>query len=224
MIWERVYEIPKISYDQRNLVVYGDHNPADLQEMFTVLTPDEIAYANRIRSSSIQKKTWISCHVTLRIMLANLLGLNPADVQIKKNKFGRPFLANSTLFFSLSHTNSSYLLGFSSIGKIGVDIEKLSGEEDLDELIEYAFSKEEVDFCKNGNSHDRFLETWTLKEAFLKATGVGLADELKTVNVAGKNNNHLDLLKFQRNTFGCPGGETGSIIFRGTDPVWYSWF
>ncbi|MCX6222744.1 MAG: 4'-phosphopantetheinyl transferase superfamily protein [Bacteroidia bacterium] len=223
MIWQRAFEIPKISLDQRTLVIYGDHKPADLQEMFSVLTPDEIACANRIRSP-FQRKTWISCHVTLRIMLANVIGLNPADVEISKNRFGRPFLANSTLFFSLSHTNSSYLLGFSSTGKIGVDIEELSGEEDLDELIEYAFSKEEVDFCKNGNLHDHFLETWTLKESFLKATGVGLVDELKTVNVAGKINNHLALLKFQQNTFSCPGGETGSIVFRGTDPVWYIWF
>jgi len=223
MIWERAFEIPEISLDQRTLVVYGDHKPADLQVMFTVLTPDEIACANRIRSP-VQRKTWISCHVTLRIMLANLLGLNPADVEISKNRFGRPYLANSTLFFSLSHTNSSFLLGFSSLGKIGVDIEELSGVEDLDELIEYAFSEEEAAFCKNGNLHDRFLEIWTRKEAFLKATGVGLVNELKSVNVAGKLNNHLYSMKFQQNTFGCPGGETGSIVFRGTDPVWYNWY
>jgi len=223
MIWERAFEIPKISFDQRTLVVYGDHKPADLQEMFSVLTPEEIAYAKRIRSS-IQRNTWISCHVSLRIMLAKMLGLNPASIEISKNRFGRPFLPNSTLFFSLSHTNSSYLLGFSSTGKIGIDIEELSGKEDLDELIEYAFSKEEADFCKNGNLHDRFLETWTLKEAFLKATGVGLVDELKMVNVTGKSNNHSALLKFQQNTFSCPGGETGSIVYRGTDPVWYRWY
>ena len=223
MIWERASEIPKISFNYKTLVVYGDHKPADLQEMFTVLTSDEIAFANRIRSP-IQGKTWISCHVTLRIMLANLLGLNPADIEISKNRFGRPFLPNSTLFFSLSHTNSSYLLGFSSNGKIGVDIEELSKEEDLHELIEYTFSKEETDFCKNGNLHDRFLETWTLKEAFLKATGVGLVNEMKSVNVAGSVNNHLAALKFQQNTFDCPGGETGSIVYRTTNPVWYSWF
>lgn len=223
MIWERALEVPKISYDQTTLVVYGDHKPADLQVMFSVLTPDEIAYANRIRASN-QRKTWISCHVTLRIMLANLLGLNPATVEIRKNKFGRPFLANSTLFFNLSHTDSSYLLGFSSIGKIGVDIEKLSGEEDIDELIEYSFSQEEADFCKNGQLHNHFLDIWTLKEAFLKATGVGLVNELKSVNVAGTANNHLASLKFQHNTFGCPGGETGSIVFRTTNPVSYFWY
>ncbi len=223
MNWERVYEIPKISLDQKNLVVYGDHKPADLQMMFTVLTSDEIAYANRIRAS-IQRNTWISCHVTLRIMLASLLGLNPPAVEIKKNKFGRPFLVNSKLFFNLSHTDNSYLLGFSLTGKIGVDIDKLSGEEDLDELIEYAFSKEEADFCKNGNSYYRFLEIWTLKEALLKAAGVGLVDDLKSINVSGKTNNQLDLLRFQRESFSCPTGETGSIVFRGTDPVRYSWY
>lgn len=157
-------------------------------------------------------------------MLGNLLGLKPSDVEISKNRFGKPYLANSSLFFNLSHTNNAYLLGFSTNGKIGVDIEELSGEEDLNELMDYAFSKEEVDICKDGNSHDRFLETWTLKEALLKAAGVGLVDELKSVNVAGKNNNHLDLLKFRRNTFGCPAGETGSVVFRGNDPVLYSWF
>jgi 4'-phosphopantetheinyl transferase len=223
MVWERVSKITKISSDHKTMVIYGDHKPGDLQVMFTVLTPDEIACANRIRSP-IHRKTWISSHVTLRTMLANLLGLKPTDVVISKNRFGRPYLANSSLFFNLSHTNNSYLLGFSTAGKIGIDIEELSGEENLNELMDYAFSKEEVDICKNGNSHDRFLETWTLKEALLKAAGVGLVDELKSVNVVGKDNNYLDLLKFQRNTFSCPAGETGSIVFRGTDPVWYSWF
>jgi 4'-phosphopantetheinyl transferase len=157
-------------------------------------------------------------------MLANLLGLDPAHVEIRKNRFGRPFLTNSPLFFSLSHTNSSYLLGFSSTRKIGVDIEKLIGEADLDELIEYAFSEEEADFCKNGSLHDRFLEIWTLKEAFLKATGAGLVNELKSVNVAGTVNNHLASLKFQQRTFGCPGGETGSLVCRNSEFVSYKWF
>ncbi|MCK9412000.1 MAG: 4'-phosphopantetheinyl transferase superfamily protein [Prolixibacteraceae bacterium] len=223
MNWVRAFEIPKISIDRRTLVVYGNHRPADLGEMFAVLTPDEIACVSRIRSS-IQRKTWISCHVTLRIMLGNWLGMNPSDVEICKNRFGRPFLANSNLFFSLSHTNSSYLLGFSFAGKIGVDIEELSEEDDLNELIEYAFSKEEADFCKNGNLHDRFLEIWTFKEAFLKATGVGLVNELKSVNVAGKLNNLPDSMKFKQSTFVCPGGETGSIVFRGTDPVRCIWY
>ncbi len=213
MIWEPTNEVPKIASCQNILLVYGVHQPRDLAAINTILSKDEIEFSNRLKSDN-QRNTWISCHVALRRMVGIYLGIHPIEIEFSKNHFGKPFLANSKLIFNLSHTSSSFLIGFNEVEKIGVDLEYLSGREDLDSLIEYAFSPEEADYCKNGTLTERFLEIWTLKEAYLKAIGVGLVDNLKSLNVYGTSNNAIYEKEFTYMSLICPNGETASIIFR----------
>ena len=114
------------------------------------------------------------------------------------------------------------MLGFNHLGRIGVDIEKLSGREELPSLISYAFSAEEADYCSKGILPERFTEVWTLKEAFLKAVGVGLVDELPSITVKG-NNNYINRLALNQKTFLCPNGETGSIVYKKEPPIKHIW-
>ena len=218
MIWKTLDVIPTLKSSQDVLVVYGTSRTSDIALSSSVLTRDEIAIGNRIKSIS-ERNTWLSCHVALRTMLGSYLKSEPAEIELKKNRFGRLYLSTSDLYFNVSHTNSSWLLGFCIGGKIGADIEKLSGTEDLASLVEYAFSPVEADYCKNGGLPDRFLEIWTLKEAFLKATGVGLIDNLGSVNVSGFEKNDILLRKFNKKIFSCPNGETASIVYRNNRTV-----
>ncbi len=213
MIWETCQDMPKITSGQNILVVYGTNKHSDSSIANSILTREEIEYCNRIRSVN-QRTTWISCHVNLRMMLGNFLESNPAEVEFKKNRYGRLYLPKSNLYFNVSHTDSSWLLGFSFGGKIGVDLEKLAGNEDLTSLIAYAFSSIEADYCNGGNLQERFLEIWTLKEAFLKAAGVGLVDNLGLINVCGYPENDICDKQFEQKTFICPYGETASIVYR----------
>jgi 4'-phosphopantetheinyl transferase len=222
MLWQLSETIPQIASGQNILVVYGTFRPSDLGLAGSILSKDELDFANRIRAIQ-QKRSWISCHVTLRLILAEFLRLRPVEINFNKNRFGRLSLANSNLFFNLSHTDSSFLLGFSMDGKIGVDLEKLSGDEDLTSLMEYAFSTEETGFCMKENSAVRFLEIWTLKEAFLKAAGIGLVDNLSSVNVSGNMDNILFMKKLNYKTLICPNGETASIVYRKEQTISYVW-
>ncbi|HWS01692.1 MAG TPA: 4'-phosphopantetheinyl transferase superfamily protein [Prolixibacteraceae bacterium] len=222
MIWEKSGEIPQVGSGNDILVVYGNHNPAGLAVMNQILTEEELAFANRFKVV-VQKNTWISCRMTLRLILGTYLQLNPKAVEFKKNRFGRLSLANSRMFFNVSHTESSFLLGFSFDGRIGLDLDKLKTEEDLNLLTGFAFSDQETEYCRSGNLSDRFLEIWTLKEAFLKAAGVGLVDDLKAVNVYGEANNQLKMKDLTHSTFKCPNGETASLVYRKNReirPVW----
>lgn len=213
MIWESVTELPLIEANKNILLVYGIHKPTDLLAMNTILSKDELTFASKLRVME-QRNTWISCHVTLRRMIGAYLRIHPIEIDLIKSNFGKLYLANSSVFFNLSHTNTSYLLGFNVEGRIGVDLEYLSGKEDLESLIDYAFSLEEAEYCSSINKPERFLEIWTLKEAYLKAIGVGLVDNLKSVNVYGNQNNDIDKNEFNQRTFICPKGETASIICR----------
>ena len=222
MIWETSVELPHIASNQNLLVVYGTTRPSDLLLLNKILTKDELTYANRIKSNG-QKNTWISCRTTLRLMLGSYFHINPIEIELKKNRFGRLFVANSNLFFNISHTDNSFLLGFNVGGKIGIDLEKLSGKEDLTSLIDYAFSSEEAGYCIESELHVRFLKIWTLKEAALKAAGVGLVDNLRSINVYGYVNNHINQKKFFQKTFICPNGETASLVYRNDQPINYIW-
>src|SRR5262249_51699226 len=69
--------------------------------------------------------------------------------------------------------------------QIGVDIERIDQPELAQEVAERYFSKNEVAWIQSGPTDARtirFTELWTLKEAFLKATGVGLSGSLSDVS------------------------------------------
>jgi len=119
--------------------------------------------------------------------------------------------------------NGAFLLGFCFGGRIGVDIEMLNGSEDLPSMVNYAFSDDEALSCRYGENQGRFAEIWTLKEAFLKAVGVGLVDRLTSVTVSVNVRN--DILRHQLNqkTFSCPHGETGSLVYRKNNSLKYIW-
>jgi len=214
--------VPKIASNQKILILYGTGKQYELGQSLENLTEAEKGYGNRIKNLD-QRNTWFSCHVTLNQILGNWFGKNPSEIELNKNNFGRLYIPSSNLYFNLSHTDSSFLLGFSFGGKIGVDLEYLSGREDLPSLIEYAFSPRETEFCQHGSSSENFLKIWTLKEAYLKAVGVGLVDQPKLINVHGLVDNDIVIKQFNQQTFTCPNGETASIIYRNEKHIDYIW-
>jgi len=222
MNWQKCGNIKEITSSKDLLIVYGTNSLTENLDLHEILTSEELIYAERLRGHG-QKNTWLSCRASLRLVLASFLSTNPQIIEFKKNRFGKLHVVDSKLFFNVSHSNSSFLLGFNHLGRIGVDIEKLSGSEDIPSLIKYAFSDEESNYCKSGNLAERFTKAWTLKEAFLKAAGVGLVEDLTSVTVTGSTGNIQSRLKLNQESFLCPNGETGSIVFKNKLPLKFYW-
>jgi len=218
MIWEQSCNIQEIAGSNDLVIVYGTNSLAENQNLHKILTPKELIYADRLKGSG-QKSTWLSCRSALRLILGSYLKKPPIEIEFKKGRFGKLFIAGTNLCFNVSHTNHSFSLAFNSSGRIGVDIEMLTGKEDLPLLIRYAFSDDETDYCNNGNLAERFTEVWTMKEALLKAAGVGLVDQLTAITVTGTTENDISRLKLNSKTFICPNGETGSIVYRKDQPI-----
>lgn len=223
MIWVKCNDIQKTPRNDHLWIVYGTNSLADHLPFNDILTVDELIYAERLKGPG-QKSTWLSCRATLRLILASYLSLNPQVIEFKKGRFGKLYVANCNLFFNVSHSTYSFLLGFNPLGRIGVDMEKLSGREDLPSLIQYAFSEKEADYCIKGDSGQRFTEIWTLKEAFLKAVGVGLVDQLPSINTYGLENNLITKLYLNSKSFICPNGETANIVFKKSSPIIFNWY
>ena len=94
---------------------------------------------------------------------------------------GKPFLANHPgIHFNLSHCRRAVLCVVDCI-PVGCDIEAVPEKLDID-LCRYCFNEREMDsILSSPNPPLAFTELWTKKEAFLKLTGDGLTDNLRTV-------------------------------------------
>jgi len=118
----------------------------------------------------------------LRLLISFHTGMEPAQVRLGMNRYGKPFLENpppnQPLYFNLSHSGAVTAYVFSKAGETGVDIEKVDPA--------YPWEPVSKHFCSNGeleqilslpeNQRQRaFFTLWTCKEAYLKMTGQGLS-------------------------------------------------
>ncbi|MCM1025428.1 MAG: 4'-phosphopantetheinyl transferase superfamily protein [Roseburia sp.] len=93
---------------------------------------------------------------------------------------GKPYFADFSLFFSLSHSGD-YVLCAVARREIGADLQRLQPV-DVGKLARRFFSEPErlaLERCKDDGERQRlFFELWTRKEAYGKLTGAGVATAL----------------------------------------------
>jgi 4'-phosphopantetheinyl transferase len=96
-------------------------------------------------------------------------------------RYGRPFVAarplGQALHFSLSHTEDCVACVISSCEAVGIDVEATDRLRSPLAIAERAFSPTEIAALRalpSVEQTDRFFDYWTLKEAYLKARGLGL--------------------------------------------------
>lgn len=124
-----------------------------------------------------------------RIVLAERLGRDPASLRFTRDAEGKPALArghDSPLHFSRSTSAGRCLIALSSEGPIGVDLERVVAFPDFERIAAGRFRREETRAILKLTGEPRlraFYECWTRKEAYLKATGAGLAGGLDSVRV-----------------------------------------
>lgn len=156
----------------------------------------------------------MQAHKLLESLLSAHLRRAICYAELSKNFRGKPNLPDA-VYFNLSHTEKSYLIGLCSTRDLGVDLEYQIPGKDIHALIEYAFSPDEQRFLRNEGDEKTFLKMWTLKEAYLKATGIGLIDVLNTLHVVSGPNFCTTDPNYSSQVFTCPGAETGSLVYFG---------
>ncbi|HSD54401.1 MAG TPA: 4'-phosphopantetheinyl transferase superfamily protein [Burkholderiales bacterium] len=136
------------------------------------------------------RRRFVAAHVALRGILASYLGAQPSSLVFGEGSHGKPFVAapehGRSLRFSLSHSGEVALVAVSLGREVGVDVERVRPREDLAGFVARYFSPLERQALQRLLSVDRlraFFETWTLKEAYLKACGEGLLRELDAFDV-----------------------------------------
>jgi len=122
----------------------------------------------------------------LRLLLGAYLGVPGKDVRISRLVKGKPVLDASVhgnaLDFSTAGSNGCCLIGITSQGHIGVDLEANQRRALRPRaLARRYFSEAEraaLDSVAESELGAWFLHTWACKEAVVKAAGLGIANQL----------------------------------------------
>ena len=154
-----------------------------------LVTNNELAIASRY-SSARAKMHYLAGRALVRHALTQTAHYNPRHIHIVLGENNKPVLANNTnevqWHFNISHSGDLVACALAS-SKIGIDIEMISHTADYLSIARAHFSDEEASWvaAKPASINERFVALWTIKEAYLKAIGIGLAIPISRVMTAG---------------------------------------
>jgi 4'-phosphopantetheinyl transferase len=140
-------------------------------------------------------RDYAAAHALLRTVLSRDSNRRPESWRFDKTAHGKPYLigdGEGSRSFSLSHTHGMVACAVANGGDVGVDVECVDRDPNVLEIASRFFSPAEAQLLGrlDGESRRRrFFELWTLKEALVKAIGVGLSESLAswafTIDPAG---------------------------------------
>jgi 4'-phosphopantetheinyl transferase len=148
-----------------------------------MLSPAEKQRAGRFISER-HAGEFLIAHGLLRAALSVVVpAIHPPAWRFVTDRYGRPFVAGrgDALYFSLSHTDGCVACAISDCEEVGIDVEATDRFASPLSLAEHFFSAAEVAALRALPAVEqpgRFFEYWTLKEAYIKARGMGLSLQL----------------------------------------------
>jgi 4'-phosphopantetheinyl transferase len=168
----------------------------DLADWRDSLPPEELSDDELVRAGRFlferERRRFAICRATLRAILGGYLGTRPGELSFRTGPYGKPHLDperyGERIRFNVSHSGELALVAVSRERELGVDIEHVRPLDGIDEIVARHFSPGERLALKCVAPTARlamFYQYWTLKEAYLKACGVGLSRALEEVDVSG---------------------------------------
>jgi 4'-phosphopantetheinyl transferase len=150
-----------------------DINGNQLHDLQKLLSQDEIARAERLKSEEL-KKRFIAARGFLRKILSSYTGQDPKDIMFRYNEDGKPELINNQIQFNLSHSKDIALYAVALERAVGIDIETIDPHADHMRLAKEYFSEQEfrdIAALPPDQQKKAFYRAWTRKEALAKAKG-----------------------------------------------------
>lgn len=105
--------------------------------------------------------------------------LNITNYELTFNKYNKPYLKNSNIYFNISHDKNTTVL-VTSDKEIGVDIEYYTYKESVMKKYYNEFEQQEI--INSNNKEYEFTRIWVMKEAFVKMKGQGISYGLQNVD------------------------------------------
>jgi 4'-phosphopantetheinyl transferase len=132
------------------------------------------------------RSDYVLAHALLRETLSACLGVPPAALEFATEATGKPRLVSPhepVVSFSLSHARGMAACVIGAGCDVGVDVESHdhTADDAIAELALSAAERQDLAELPDAERSGRLLALWTLKEAYLKATGEGIGGPLDRV-------------------------------------------
>jgi 4'-phosphopantetheinyl transferase len=153
-----------------------------LAERIAILSADECERYHRLRFSR-DRHLFLVAHALVRRVLSRYVPVEPSAWQFTRNEYGRPEITGSALpvklRFNLSHTDGLAACVVTLENDCGIDVETRAARRRMQGIAEKVLAEpEQRDLREREGTAgypERFLGYWTLREAWCKALGTGLA-------------------------------------------------
>ena len=126
----------------------------------------------------------------LRVVLSRYAGGEPHELRFARGHAGKPALvpgqASPSLRFNASHSDGLAVVAVSACAEVGVDVERVRPDLEVDGIVKRYFSTEEalqLSLVPPDRRLEAFFAAWTLKESCCKALGTGLRTDLRSFTV-----------------------------------------
>jgi len=160
-------------------------DPAVFVALRSVLPDDEIERMEGFRAGT-PRRLHLLARGLQRLMLSRLVpAVRSRDWRFDRTPAGRPSLSPAhqlDVDFNLAHTRGVVAMAAAGGVTLGLDVESFERRRSLEIARRYFSAREIAAFeaLPEARRSRRFIELWTLKEAYLKAIGTGISGGLAT--------------------------------------------
>ena len=156
-----------------------------LAEARSILSSEERLRHDRFQFAR-DRRDYAAAHALLRTSLSRYTDVAAHAWMFEEDTHGKPRLsgpcgAGSALTFNLSHARGIVACAIAPGPAVGIDVERADPTVDCSTVVERYFTHAEIaqlDRCPPLDRATCFAALWTLKEAYIKATGRGLSESL----------------------------------------------
>lgn len=182
-MWTQVVTPPRLAPDEVHVwCVRLDgpgNDPDHLAACRNLLSEAETQRAQRLAFDE-PREHFIVARAALRLLLAGYLDVAATELEFVYGKRGKPQLKypQTDTTFNLSHSGQHMLLAVASHRHVGVDVERTQRTVNWQAVARRFFAPREqaaMAALPDDRQRQAFFRCWTRKEAFMKATGLGLA-------------------------------------------------
>jgi 4'-phosphopantetheinyl transferase len=155
-----------------------DHPGWDESRLEPWLSEDDRRRCARLVFPLHRRRQRVACAL-LRRLISEELQRPPEQLGWQRAEHGKPYLADSTCSFNLSHSEGYAGLVIGHSGPLGLDLEDRRRRVEFLRLGQRFFAPPEaLQLSQSQHPRHFFFEIWTAKEAYIKALGDGLSHPL----------------------------------------------
>lgn len=163
-------------------IYIGNINEYSVDQLIPLVSGERVLTSMKYRFEADRKRSLLA-HALLNRAICEAYPDITTPVDPVVDRYGKPhiYTGSSEVYFSLSHSGDHAVCAIND-SPVGIDIEFIGDEKD--QIARRFFSRSDLEYINDAES---FYRIWTLKESFMKVTGLGMRLPMDRFSVADMN-------------------------------------